>query len=76
MSTECSNMNSDLTNMNSEELLKMRIEINKNIFYLKDKLKIINKLIKKTCKHQWVEDCTGGPYSERYNYCTICNYMK
>ena len=73
MSTEFSNMNTDFSNMNTEELLKIRIKINDNIVSLKDKLKNINKLIKKTCKHQWVEYSTSGPYSERYYYCTICN---
>ena len=39
-------MSTDFSNMNTEELLKIRIEINDNIVSLKDKLKNKNKLIK------------------------------
>ena len=61
-----------------------QLEINTLIVIEKDKInclikqrenhinQIINE-IQNRCKHNWIRECSGGPYPDKWSQCSICN---
>ena len=66
-----------------DKKIKMEFLLNKNMIK-KDEINClinqqedhINQIIyeiQNRCKHNWIRECSGGPYPDKWSQCSICN---
>ena len=58
------------------QMYSLIYDLQEKVRHTKEEIKNIDSKLRILCDHVWDTHHTGGPYSERFYICKICNIYK